>query len=143
MNDVQHFEAARALAERALGESGPTTAERINYLYRTVLARKPSEDEVRLIDSALKKQLTLFSQDPLAARKVVRSGESRPKGLASDVETAAWTMIANLVLNLDETVTNNSLEQRTGPCSLQMVRRLVSATAGNVGNIAPSSHEPG
>jgi hypothetical protein len=107
MNDVQHFEAARALAERTLGESGPTTAERITYLYRTVLARKPSEDEVRLIDSALKKQLALFSQDPLAARKVVRSGESPPKGLASDVETAAWTMIANLVLNLDETVTRN------------------------------------
>jgi len=45
--------------------------------------------------------------DPDAAKKVVRVGESKPKGVASDVETAAWTMICNLVLNLDEVVTRN------------------------------------
>lgn len=107
MNDVQHFEAARALAERVLAESSQTTEERIIYLYRTVLSRKPDDDELRLVAAALAKQRGLFEQDPSAARKVVRVGESRPRKIASDVETAAWTMIANLVLNLDETVTRN------------------------------------
>jgi hypothetical protein len=107
MNDVQHFEAARALAERVLGEARPTTPERITFLFRTVLARNPDEAELQLIAAALEKQRQLFMNDPLAAKKVVRTGESRPRRLAPDPETAAWTMIANLVLNLDETVTRN------------------------------------
>ena len=107
MNDVQHFEAARALAERVLGEGGKTAEERLRSLFRTVLSRKPDAEELRLLTAALAKQKELFAANPDGARKVVRTGESIPKGVASDVETAAWTMIANLVLNLDETVTRN------------------------------------
>jgi hypothetical protein len=107
MNDVQHFEAARALAERVLGEGGKTTEERITFLYRTVLSRRPDAEELRLVSAALAKQRELFDADPEAAKKVVQAGESRPRGVAPDAETAAWTLVANLVLNLDETVTRN------------------------------------
>jgi hypothetical protein len=107
MNDVQFFEAARALAERAIVEGGKTDEERIAFLYRTVLSRRPDADEVRIVSAALAKQLELYAADPEAARKVVRVGESKPKGAAPDPETAAWTMIANLVQNLDEVVTRN------------------------------------
>jgi hypothetical protein len=72
-----------------------------------VLSRKPDADEIRLIAGALAKQRELFAADPAAARKVVLAGESKPKGVASDVEVASWTMVANLVLNLDEVVTRN------------------------------------
>ena len=71
MNDVQHFEAARALAERVLAEGGQTTDERIAYLYRTVLSRKPDADELRLVATALAKQRDLFAADPANAAKVV------------------------------------------------------------------------
>jgi hypothetical protein len=107
MNDVQHFEAARALAERAILEGGKTTDERITFLYRTVLARRPDAEELRLVSAALAKQLELYEADPEAAKKVVRAGESKPKGVAPAAETAAWTIIANLVLNLDEAVSRN------------------------------------
>ncbi|MBY0456487.1 MAG: DUF1553 domain-containing protein, partial [Gemmataceae bacterium] len=107
MNDVQHFEAARALAERVLAEGGKTTDARIAYLYRTVLSRKPDADEVKLVSAALAKQKELFAKDPAGAKKVVNAGESKPKGAAPDSEVAAWAMIANLVLNLDEAVTRN------------------------------------
>jgi hypothetical protein len=107
MNDVQHFEAARALAERVLSEGGKTTEQRITFLYRVVLSRKPHPEELRLVTSALAKQRALYAADPDAAKKVVRAGESKPKGVAGEVETAAWTMIANLVLNLDEVVMRN------------------------------------
>ncbi len=49
MNDVQHLEAARALAERALCEGGTTPEDRIAFLYRTVLARRPTADETRIV----------------------------------------------------------------------------------------------
>ena len=61
MNDVQHFEAARALAERVIAEGGKTTDERITFLYRTVLSRKPDADELRLVAGALAKQRELFA----------------------------------------------------------------------------------
>jgi hypothetical protein len=107
MNDVQHFEAARVLAERVLSEGGKTTEDRITFLYRTVLSRKPDADELRIVATALAKQRELFVADPAGAKKVVQAGESKPKGVAPDSEVATWAMIANLVLNLDESVTRN------------------------------------
>lgn len=107
MNDVQHFEAARALAERTLAEAGPSASQRISFLYRTVLARLPDADEQWLLEQSLNVQLGLFSADPDAARKAVHIGESTPRGISVDSETAAWTMIANLILNLDETICRN------------------------------------
>lgn len=107
MNDVQHFEAARALAERALADGGASDEGRIAYLYRTVLARSPDADETRLVRSALEVQRRLYADEPKAAAAAIRFGESQPKRLAADAETAAWTMTANLILNLDETVNRN------------------------------------
>jgi hypothetical protein len=107
MNDTQHFEAARALAERALADGGTTADERVTFLYRTVLSRRPDADERRLVLAALEKQLALYRADPAAAAKAVRVGESKPRGVAGDAETGAWTMVANLILNLDETVCRN------------------------------------
>ncbi|MFO0928159.1 MAG: DUF1553 domain-containing protein [Gemmataceae bacterium] len=107
MNDVQHFEAARALAERALAEGGATTPERLTFLVRTVLARRPDADEVRLLSAALERQRELFRADPEAAKKAVHVGESIPRAVAPEAETASWAMIANLIFNLDETVNRN------------------------------------
>ena len=106
MNDVQHFEAARAFAERILTEGGKTTDERLDFLYRTVLSRKPKTDERQLLTAALAKQTELYKADPEAAKKAISVGESSPRGVASPEETASWTMLANLVLNLDEAVTH-------------------------------------
>jgi hypothetical protein len=107
MNDVQHFEAARALAERTLAEGGKDTPARIAFLYRTVLGRKPDAGEVRIVSAALAKQRAIFDADAEAAKKVVHTGESKPKGTAPDAEVAAWTLVSNLVLNLDEVVMRN------------------------------------
>jgi hypothetical protein len=107
MNDVQHFEAARALAERVLADGGSETAARLTYLYRTVLSRSPDDAEMQLVTAALEKQQQIFAADPAAATAAIHVGESKPKQVAPDVETAAWTMIANLILNMDETITRN------------------------------------
>jgi hypothetical protein len=107
MNDIQHFEAARALAERTIVDGGKSPEERIDFLYRTVLARHANAEEVQLLRDAYATQLDLYLADTAAAEKAVRIGESNPHNIAPAPETAAWAMMANLVLNLDETVTRN------------------------------------
>ncbi len=107
MNDTQHFEASRALAERVLEKGGDSDESRIRWLYRTVLSREPAASEAELVTKALEKQRAVYRADLAAAEKAIRVGESSPKGIAAADETAAWTMIANLVLNLDETVCRN------------------------------------
>lgn len=107
MNDTQHFEAARGLAERAIREGGRTAEDRISFLYRVVLARRPDATESKLLQQAFKTQQELFTANPAAARRSLLTGESKPQDVAPPAETAAWTLLANLVLNLDETVTRN------------------------------------
>jgi hypothetical protein len=107
MNDVQHVEAARALAERTLCEGGSTPAERATYLYRVVLARRPTDDELRIVLANLDQQLALYQTASEEAQKLVDTGESTPRAIAPPAETAAWTMVANLLLNLDETLNRN------------------------------------
>ncbi len=107
MNDVQHFEAARALAERMIIEGGKSPAERIAFLYRTVLSRAPESQELAIVQQALEQNLARFAKDGDAAKKVVRIGESQPKTGLAESEVAAYALIANLVLNLDETVNRN------------------------------------
>jgi hypothetical protein len=107
MNDTQHLEAARALAERVVAEGGATAEERVTYLYRIVLARRPTADETRIVLAGLAKQLALYQADPDRAKLLVHTGESPVRGVAPLDETAAWTMVANLILNTDETLNRN------------------------------------
>jgi hypothetical protein len=106
MNDVQHFEAARALAERVLAEGG-STEDRLQRLYRIVLSRRPQSGELEQLRKALDAQHALYQAEPTLAAEAVRVGESAPRQVADEVTTAAWTLVANLVLNLDETVNRN------------------------------------
>ena len=107
MNDVQHFEAARALAERLITEGGKTPAERIAFGCRTVLARPPTAEEVAIVQDAFTQHLAKYQAQPAAAKAAIRNGESVPKPGLPEPELAAWTMVANLLLNLDETITRN------------------------------------
>jgi len=107
LNDVQHFEAARALAERVLAEGGADDTSRLRWLFRTVLSRVPDEKESGFLTDALAQQRYHAGANAKAAEAIVKAGESVPKNVAPAIETAAWTLVANLVLNLDETVTRN------------------------------------
>jgi hypothetical protein len=107
MNDVQHFEAARALAERTLAECQGADEARLAWLFRTVLARTPDTQETAMLVTALNRQRQLFAAEPKAAAKAVDVGESPARLVAPAPETAAWTLLANLVLNLDETLNRN------------------------------------
>lgn len=107
MNDVQHFEAARGFAERMIGEGGETPAQRLTFGYRVVLARDPDAEELSVVQELLQQEIARFQQQPEAAEQVIRNGETAVKAERKPVELAAYTLVANLLLNLDETVNRN------------------------------------
>lgn len=107
MNDVQHVEAARALAARMMAEGGVTPADRIAWGFRTVLSRRPEADELAALVNECKTLLARYAADPGAANRLVTVGESKPRAGLPEPELAAYTVVANTLLNLDETVTRN------------------------------------
>jgi hypothetical protein len=102
LNDPQYVEAARALAGRSLREGGKADADRIAYLFRLATARRPDSRELAELQSALKDLRAEYAADPAAAGKLITIGESKPDPALDAKELAAWTMLANTVLNLDE-----------------------------------------
>lgn len=102
LNDPAFFETARALAKRMMKDAAADPAARATHGFRLVLARRPSATEVERLVAFHDQQLERFKKDEKAARDVMQAGESPPPDAA---DLAAWTMVANVVLNLDEAVT--------------------------------------
>ncbi|MCY3550026.1 MAG: PSD1 and planctomycete cytochrome C domain-containing protein [Candidatus Poribacteria bacterium] len=102
MNDPQFFEAARAFAERTIKEGGETPEARIAYIFEMATARLPKPKEETLLLETFQIHHQEFEANPEAAKELIAVGESPPDETLDAVEVAAWTMIANLILNLDE-----------------------------------------
>lgn len=105
MNDKQYVEAARKLAARMMKEGGSTPQERLTYGFRLATARTPSPKELDVLQRTLQKQLQTFTADKAAADKLLAYGDSPKIADLDSGEHAAWTMVANLLINLDETIT--------------------------------------
>ena len=103
LNDIQFVEASRVLAERVLKQI-PNDAQRLDFLYRIVLARSPLPAELPVLTAALADFKASFGHSADAAKKLVTYGEHPPDPALAVPELAAWTLIANQTLNLDETL---------------------------------------
>jgi len=103
MNDPTYVEAARALAERVLKETGD--AARLDLAFRRALARTPKEPERRVLLSGLRRLHGEFAARPEDAKKLLKVGESKRDESLDPVEHAAWTSLCLSILNLDEAVT--------------------------------------
>jgi hypothetical protein len=93
LNDPAFFEAAKALAKRIVAEGGANTKSRAVYGFRLCVSRHPDGGELDRILSWHEKEREFFERNPGDAAK-----------LAGDADLAAWTMVSNVLLNLDETV---------------------------------------
>ena len=106
MNDPVFVEAARAFAQRILTEGGIDAAARLEFAWRLALSRPPSEQERAILNRTLTKQLATYQQDKEAAKKFASVGDlPRPEGV-DEGELAAWTAVCNVILNLNEAITN-------------------------------------
>ena len=101
LNDPYFFDAARAMAKRLLSEGGTTAPERIAYGFRLVVSRLPTETEQDKILAFYNQQFAAYRRDTQAAARVLDA----PATPAVDApELAAWTMVSNVLLNMDETI---------------------------------------
>lgn len=105
LNDPVYVEAARALAQRVLAQGGREVAGRIDYAFRLVLGRKPDARERQVLTAACEREFRRFSKDRVAANLLIHVGTAQPPVDVDIAELAAWTVLANTLLNLDEAVT--------------------------------------
>ncbi len=105
MNDVTYVEASRALAQRMMREGGKTPADRVAFAFRLATARQPSPQESGVLLDSFHYHLDNYQTDREAARKLISQGESRRDETLDERELAAYTAVASLILNVDETVT--------------------------------------
>ena len=101
LNDRASFEAARALAARVA--SVPDPRGRATLAFRLVVARDPKPAELARLLAYVDAERSQFARQPDAAAKVAPA----PAAGQSAADAAAWTLAANVLLNLDETVTKN------------------------------------
>lgn len=105
MNDPTYLEASRKLAERMMLEAGSSPEERITLAFRAATSRRPTVRELTVLQEIFQQQHAAYEQDRGAALKLLSAGESPRNEQLDPVELAAWSMVASVILNLDETVT--------------------------------------
>jgi hypothetical protein len=105
MNDVTFVEAARVLARRVMREGGPTPEGRLTLAFRLATARGPRPAELKVLLDDLGYHQSHYRQDRPAALRLLSIGEAPRDPRLDPCELAAYTAVANLILNLDEVVT--------------------------------------
>ena len=87
LNDQQFYELAQALGTRVLRDVGESDADRLEYAFRLCLTRRPGPDEAKRLQELIAGELRQLEGDPKAR------------------QAGAWTTVARVLLNLDETIT--------------------------------------
>ncbi len=108
LNDPQYVSAAQALAARVLSTPLDNPADRAALMYQLCTAHTASDETVAELLGLYADQKTHYEQNTEDARKLLEVRFSDNKVNNTDpAELAAWTVVANLILNLDEVVNKN------------------------------------
>ena len=102
MNEPQMIEAAITLAVQVHRHGGPSPSDKANHLYRLCSAQHADEARTKEMILLYEDMRTAFQAEPEEAKKLI--GETDAE---DGIELAAWTIVANLVLNLDEVLSKN------------------------------------
>jgi hypothetical protein len=111
LNDPVFFEAARALSSRVRKEAGQTPDARAAYAFRLCLSRHPTQAELERVLAFYRQELEHYKSDPKAATDVLGGASAKVASTVPtaagqpDSDMAAWTMVSNVLLNLDEAIT--------------------------------------
>jgi hypothetical protein len=107
MNETGFVEASRCLAERVMREVRTGRDEQLARAFQIVMNRMPCDDELRILRAGYNKHLKHYQLHLAEAEKLIAVGE-KPRDQSLDAaEFAAFTVVANLILNLDEAITQH------------------------------------
>ena len=101
---LTYLEAARMLAERMI-TTRIGARERLKFGFRAVTSRYPGRVELETLERSLVDRVAHFSSHPEEARRLLAIGEKRNRPDLNPAELAAHTVVASLILNLDESIT--------------------------------------
>ncbi|GAB5559699.1 MAG: hypothetical protein SynsKO_13460 [Synoicihabitans sp.] len=110
MNDPQYVEAARLLAERAMGPTGAieqTPRNQIEAMYRFAFGHEAPDSHENVLHDSYLKFVEKFREDPDGAAALVRTGASEPSLTGDPIELASLTMVASQIMNLDSFISKN------------------------------------
>ncbi len=102
LNDPQFVEASRVLAQRMQKEGGVNFEDQVTYGFRLLCGRKPNGQELELMRAQFEKALAKYEMDLRGAEALLEVGEYPRTESLDVVQTAALTMVANLMMNFDE-----------------------------------------
>ena len=105
LNDPTFVETAIALGNRLMTFDGLTVSQKITRGFQLCVARKPRRQELQRLEHFLETQRIVFQEDPQAAHTLVSTATFLPTANLNVTDLAAWTILSNLLLNLDETIT--------------------------------------
>ena len=105
LNEEGMFEAARLFGARIMREGGRSDGARIRFGYRCAVGRRPSAKEVKVLLNGVRsyRQELLGSHEQVD--ELLSAGESQADSKLNPVELATFTSLANVLLNLDKTLT--------------------------------------
>jgi hypothetical protein len=102
LNDPQFVEAARHLAQTTLKEGGDKAETQIDFMSCRLLSRPLRAEESTVVQGILNDLLAHYKAKPEEAKKLIAVGESKADASLDASLLAAWTMLANQMMNLDE-----------------------------------------
>ena len=102
LNDTQFIEAARVLGQRALLNGGTTVATRTDFLARRLLCRPLTAKEQGIVTRSVDELYTYYHAHPDDTKALLATGDSKPDPTIPPDALAAWTMLTNQMMNLDE-----------------------------------------
>ena len=107
LNDPTYVESARALAALMIHEGGAQAKTRIERGFQRVLSRVPRAQELEVLSALLERHYDQYRADQAAALAIIGTGLAPNPGDIDPVDLAAWTSVARVILNLQETITRS------------------------------------
>ncbi|MED5400099.1 MAG: DUF1553 domain-containing protein, partial [Planctomycetota bacterium] len=107
MNNITFVEAARCLAERVLRDSRLSSRRRLHNAFRMVTSRQQLPEELDRLQADLQYYQRHFRDNPKAATRLLAIGERRPDPAVNTTRLAAFTLVTNTIMNLDEAIMEN------------------------------------
>ena len=107
LNDPTFVEAARVFGERIMRQGGNSVNEKLAFAFRSTLARVPDQAERQILEQIYTKQLARYLANKQAAADLIQHGEKPVPNDLAVPQLATWSTVANVLLNLDETITRD------------------------------------